>query len=275
MRKAIKQGTIFGGLVDVHELEDGTILISGRGAVRALTSGDAEKAGKNGAAEKTELGRFVDRIPSGYVRITAPPTRFSMMHGGVAHGIAPETFVEIVDAYVAADDDGKLHANQRHIARNCRRLMRALAKTAITKMCEEALGIVRLSANSFFEQYLIAEEYHRDPIWPDRFVAQYARWNGYQWRTGDRHPLSMKNANGFFWRCIFPEHVVRLIQEKGLDAAVRYHQILKDKPRDYVRAQLQVAESIALSSISEQQWRRRMRAYYKRDANTSLGMAYL
>lgn len=266
--KAITAGTIFGGLVDVYRLEDGTVTISGRGAVRALT---AAKDGKNAGRDSGDIRGYVNKLPNEYRDMAVGATAFEMPQGGLAKGIAPATFVDILTAYSDADDRELLHPSQVRLARNANRLLRALASVGIQKMCEEAVGVVRPNAEDWFVSFMrdgLRKVPATDSIWPPRFVSQYCRWNGIAWKEGQRHPFSMQSANGFFYSMIFPTEVVRIIREKGLDAGCKHHQTLTNKPRGYLSAQLDVSVAIAQSSISEKQWRRRMLAFYGKDKNT-------
>lgn len=201
--KAITTGTIFGGLVDVYRLEDGSITISGRGAVRALTTGNA---GKTGGPDTGNIGQYLGRLPNEYKHLTVGTTlSFEMPQGGLAKGLAPSTFVDILTAYSDADDRELLHPSQVRLARNANRLLRALASVGIQKMCEEAVGIVKPNAEDWFETFMrdgLRRKPATDAIWPSSFVHQYCRWNGIDWKQGERHPLSMKNANGFFYSMI-------------------------------------------------------------------------
>lgn len=258
LAKAIATSTIFDGLVDVYQLEDARILLSNRGAVRALT-------GKSGAAERTSLGRFLERLPSDYANLAAPPdVRFIMPQGGIADGISPESLLAIMRAYSESFDLGLLHSSQEHLAKNCNRILRALSEVGLVKLCEEALGIVRPNADLLFREALFREKIATDAIWPDRLVVQYCHWHAIKWHVGDIHPYSMQSLNGFFYEMIFADDIRRLIQQRGLDYASTHHGTLRDPLRDYVRAQLQVATAIALNSGNEPHWRRKMRLYYQK-----------
>lgn len=110
-----------------------------------------------------------------------------------------------------------------------------------------------------------------DTIWPDNFVRKYALWHGYRWTPGDRHPFSMKGANSFFYRMIFPEEVLVVIKAQGLKMGARYHQVITDGPRDYLQRQLEIVTAIALDCQSEAQWRRRVAKLYGKSAADLIG----
>jgi len=263
--KAITAGTIFGGLVDVFRLEDGSIILSQRGVVRALTAKDQ---GVSGTTNEATLDRYLTRLPNGYLDLTARPKTFILPQGGTAYGIRVEGFSAILEAYARAYQDGALHHSQEHIGRNANRMALAALRVTIQKMAEEAVGVIRPNTEDWFTHFF-REKPLNETIWPARFTRQYCRWNGVPWKEGQSQPLSMKSANGFFYSMIFPYPVLVELRNKGLEAACKLHQILTDKPRGYLAAQLDVAVALAETSISETQWRRRMRAFYRKDKNLS------
>jgi hypothetical protein len=266
----VRTAKIWDGRVDVYAVEGGEILISGRGAMKALQAGDVTGS--------RDFSRMLERIPGKTEGLAVSPTvvivDFVQPQGGIAKGITPSSMTNILGAYADAWLEGTLHPSQETIARNCIRILRALAKTGLAKLCEEALDIVKSSAGDWFTLFLregLRLERATDYIWPDRFVAQYCKWNGIEWKSGQRHPLSMKNANGFFYQMVFPPHILAVIRDKRLSFGekCRVHQTMTDKPREWLRAQLDIAVAFAETSISEQQWRRKMARFYGKDANLS------
>lgn len=101
-----------------------------------------------------------------------------------------------------------------------------------------------------------------DPVWPAAFVKRYQSWHGRSWKEGDPQPFSMKAANWFFYRMIFPREVLGVIRERGLVEGCRYHQVLADVPRDYLQRELRLATVLADECASEIEWRARMRRAY-------------
>jgi hypothetical protein len=56
-----------------------------------------------------------------------PEIDFSLPGGGTAKGREAQWVVDLLRAYDEADDAGVLHHSQRELARNARRILRALA----------------------------------------------------------------------------------------------------------------------------------------------------
>ncbi len=114
-----------------------------------------------------------------------------------------------------------------------------------------------------------------EPIWPPKFVKRYEAWNGRVWSAGDRQPFSMRNANWFFYGMIFPAEVLAVIKNRGLEEGCRYHQVLRDVPRDYLGRQLEIAAAIADDCGSEGEWRIRMRRVYGKTKADLMGQGGL
>lgn len=114
-----------------------------------------------------------------------------------------------------------------------------------------------------------------DPAWPASFVKRYEAWNGRVWKLGDRQPFSMKSANWFFYEMIFAHEVLAVIKARGLQAGVRYHQVLADAPRDYLLRNLEFASKLANDCGSEAEWRTRMRRAYEKTKADNAGQASL
>lgn len=109
---------------------------------------------------------------------------------------------------------------------------------------------------------ILRKEPLTDPVWPAAFVKRYETWHGRAWKNGDPQPFSMKAANWFFYRMVFPREVLVVIRERGLAEGCRYHQVLADAPRDYLQRELRLATVLADECGSETEWRVRMRRAY-------------
>lgn len=109
------------------------------------------------------------------------------------------------------------------------------------------------------------------PMWPDRFVRRYATWHGVTWKAGESQPRSMASANDFIYRMIFPGDVYAIVKARGIEEACRYHQTLADVPRDYMQRQWDVICALADESITETEWRTRMRRAYRKTKSDLAG----
>jgi P22_AR N-terminal domain len=122
---------------------------------------------------------------------------------------------------------------------------------------------------------LLRDRPAEDAIWRPGFVARYAKWHGLKWSPGERHPASMRSANHFFYQMIFEPEVYDVVREQAFEWICKYHQTIKDKPRDYVRTQLETAEKIAEECDTEKSWRTRMRRWYKKTKADLARQTYL
>lgn len=136
-------------------------------------------------------------------------------------------------------------------------------------------SVLQLEEIRDFVTKLLRDVPRTTPAWPDAFVKRYGAWNGFVWRTGDRHPFSMQSANWFFYTMIFPPEVLAIIKARGLEDGCRYHQVLEDKPHTYLRDQLDIATRIANDCGSEAAWRARMRLWYGKTAELIAGQGAL
>jgi hypothetical protein len=122
---------------------------------------------------------------------------------------------------------------------------------------------------------LLRTEPATDFVWPPAFCKRYEAWHGRRWSPGDPQPFSMRSANDFFYRMIFPDEVYDVVRRKGLAEACRYHQVLNDAPRDYLRRCLDVATKLAEECGSESEWRARMRRWFGKTKARRLGQGEL
>ena len=109
---------------------------------------------------------------------------------------------------------------------------------------------------------ILRKEPLTDAVWPVAFVRRYEAWHGRTWKEGNPQPFSMKAANWFFYRMIFPREVLVVVRDRGLFEGCRYHQVLADAPRDYLQRELRIATVLAEECGSEVEWRQRMRRAY-------------
>jgi hypothetical protein len=100
----------------------------------------------------------------------------------VAHGIKAEIIPKICDVWIDADEETKLGARQKLIARRARLLMRALAHVGIVALVDEATGFQAVRDQRDLARYLeayIAKELRR---WvrtvPREFFQQLCRLKG-------------------------------------------------------------------------------------------------
>jgi hypothetical protein len=120
-------------------LEDGTRIFSQRGLQTGIgmnISGGAQRLLKL----VQSIGRTPQEIRDLSARITKP-IKFIPPHGGIAaHGYEATILVDLCDAILQARKDGKLSAQQVHLAERCEILLRSFAKVGIIALVDEATG---------------------------------------------------------------------------------------------------------------------------------------
>jgi hypothetical protein len=121
------------GGAQCYVLDNGQRVLTLNGAVRVLTGT---------ARERGDFGKYIDAIPSDFQpkSVRANFVEFALPTGGTAKGIAAEALMDICHAYDDALVAGKLRKNQRHLAMNARKVIRANSKIGLIALIDEATG---------------------------------------------------------------------------------------------------------------------------------------
>lgn len=123
--------------------------------------------------------------------VTKNPSKFITPRGNIAYGYEATILADICDAVFEANKQGKLQAQQRHIAERCEILMRGFAKVGIIALVDEATGYQEVRDRQALQKILDA--YLREDLakwartFPDEFYEGLFRLKGWQYR-----PLSVK-----------------------------------------------------------------------------------
>jgi hypothetical protein len=266
---ATHRGTIFDGLLDCYVLDDGRRVLSGRGMVRALTARSAEDGGTV-AAESTPLGRFLARLPNGSVLLaSSPETEFTLPGGGLAKGREAVWFVDVLRAYDEADDAGGLHHTQAHLARNARRLLRALAGVGIVSLIDNATGYEHAREATelpfIFRALLLDSAQPWDLMWPADFVVAVCKLHGEDY-TGGPQPRHLSSTYDRIYRLILGDEVVDELKRRNPEPSFgsNHHQWLTPEARETVRKQIPYITLLAEQSFSKGEfWARLANRYLK------------
>lgn len=103
------------------------------------------------------------------------PIKFRVASGATAYGYEATALVQLCDAVLAARRENRLHYQQAHIADQCEILVRALAKTGIVALVDEATGYQEVRARNALAEILeafISEELRK---WVRTFPAEFYR----------------------------------------------------------------------------------------------------
>lgn len=264
--KATHQGTIFDGRVDCYVLEDERRVVSQRGVVGAITGGGA----KTGA-----LGRFLERLPSRFAHLAAVPEIDVVLPGGnAAKAREAQWVVELLKAYDEADDLGMLHHTQRDLARNARRLIRALAGTGIIALIDEATdyqAVRDAAALSFaFRALLLESTCPWDLMWPSEFAEAMCRLHNVPF--DGTQPRFLGSTYEKLYRLVLGDDVYEELKRRNPEPSHRsnHHQWLTPEAREVVRRHIPFLTAFAEQCATKEEfWARMEHRYRKRPLQLS------
>lgn len=261
--RATHAGTIFDGLIDCYVLDDGRRVVSQRGVVRALTDGGRE--GGN-------LGAYLAKMPNEYGHLaTGAEIVFVRHDGGIAHGRDAQWLVDLLRAYDEADDLGLLHHTQRHLARNARKILRALAGVAMVSLIDEATGyqaIRQAGELSFiFRAILLESQQAWDLMWPPEFVDAIVRLHGERYDGGPQ-PRWLASTYDKLYHLILGDEVVAELKRRNPDPkfGTNHHQWLTPEAREVLRRNIPTVVALANTSSSKDDFWRRVEHHYSKSA---------
>lgn len=109
-----------------------------------------------------------------------------------AHGVKAEVLADICDVWLKARDAGVLEGKEIRIAKTAEALMRALARTAIAALIDEATGYQdvrdRLALQRILEAYISKELMAWQKRFPDEFYEMIFKLNNWQWKGRSTNP---------------------------------------------------------------------------------------
>lgn len=105
----------------------------------------------------------------------AAPITFSLPTGGRASGYNAEALPAVCEAYLRANDDGKLPDNQKHVAVQAGILVRGLARIGITALVDEATGYQEARTKDALAKILEAFIDKELNAWVSTFPADFYR----------------------------------------------------------------------------------------------------
>lgn len=249
---AVAEGEIRIGdaIISCAVLENGERLLTQQGVLRAIGRSRAAKGGEGASVDEgpaflraKNLKPFVSNELSASTRsiIFKPLKGGYTPKGGVvsiAYGFKADAFPGILKVYVDAEDDGKLHPGQRHIAALARSLLEALPKVGMIALVDEATGFQDQRAHDdlqrLLEAYVLPEHRPWVKTIPREFTKELYRvygWNSASQR-GPRYAgkLTRKYLYEALPASVLPE-LDRLnpANKKTWQRKHKHHQHLTDK----------------------------------------------
>lgn len=259
--KAIATGVLFDGLVDCYVLDDGRRVLSGNGAVRALSAG---------ARERGDLGAYLARLPKDFaIESVRANFEFERHDGGTANGVDSSAFVVILNAYVDAGLAGALRRNQQHLAVNASRLLRALQAVGLDALIDEATGHQQRRAQDAldrrFASYLRATAAPHQPTFSDGLVRSMHRLYRKSY-VGGRQPRWLASVWERVYRLTLANDIVDELQTRNPEPRFgsNHHQYLSDTVRPLFRDDMIALEAIANTSRSASEFWARCSYHFRK-----------
>lgn len=169
----------------VLENEQRVIVHSGLLKALGMSSGGGQKVGSRKIDEflgSSSLKPFITNDLSDRVR---KAIEFKTPNGTTAFGYEATILVDICDAVLQANKEGKLFSKQKHIAERAEILIRAFAKTGIIALVDEATGFQQVrekdALKKFLEKFLTEEKGKWIKTFQDEFFEMIFKMRNWTW----------------------------------------------------------------------------------------------
>ena len=193
------------------------------------------------------------------IAVLKSPIEFQPPGGGrTVYGYPATVLADVCDVILNAHDAGVLHPQQMPIAQNCRILSRALMRTGIIALIDEATGYQRIRAEralaAILEKFIADELQPWKKTFPYEFYRQIFRLKGWPGPDGVKRPSIIgQYTNDIVYARVAPG-VLEELRELNPTIAPgrrkwRHHQWFKPDP-GYIRLNQHLASVIALMRAS-------------------------
>lgn len=174
--------------IPCYVLEDEKRVITQRGLFKAIGISPGSSANTSGdrLAKFIEQPRF-NKFLSPEVRVmTTNPIKFKTQKSGNVFGYEATVLVDICDMVLQAHKAGLLLKQQYHIAEHAEALIRALAKTGIIALVDEATGYQKSreedALQRFLQKFLDEEKGKWVRTFPPEFFESIFKMKGWTWK---------------------------------------------------------------------------------------------
>jgi hypothetical protein len=203
---AVAEGilTIGDAKIPCAVLENGKRVLSQQGMLLALGRARAARGGEGASVDEGAAflrAKNLKPFISKEIELSTKPLMYKPQRGGytprkgwlaIAFGHDAEAFPAILDVYVKARDAGVLHWQQRHVADLAERLLKALPKTAMIALVDEATGYQAIRAHNELQEILSAYILPEHRPWvktvPVAFTKELYRVYGWNYSPDNRGP---------------------------------------------------------------------------------------
>ena len=260
--------SMFPGVLHLGEVElQCHVLNDGR---RVLTQGEVVRA-LTGGRDSSNLGRYLSRI-DGFKASNLPSLPFQFKvpaNPQTATGYEATNLIEICEAYLRAQDAGRLKSGQGGLAKAAAVIIRSCAKVGIIALIDEATGYQEVRARHALQiklQAFIADEMQEwAKVFPDEFWYELARLEGVHYSARHRPLRWGKYVMMFVYDAVDPD-VGRELRAINPNPAFlhNHHQWLKKHGQDNVRHQIGKVVGVMQTCADMDEFRKKFAYVFKK-----------
>ena len=247
-----------------YVLDDERRVIVQSGMIRALgmSRGSAGEGSGDRLAKFISGQRINQFISKELADVIEKPIKFQSPTA-IAYGYEATVLVDICDAIIESNKEGKLQKQQQHIAKQAEMLIRAFAKTGVIALIDEVTGYEKArekdSLQKFLDRFLLEEKAKWVKTFPDEFFEMLFKMKGWTWHYASTKKPGVVGhyINDFVYSRVGPQ-ILKELREKNPvtqpgQRKARHHQFTSP---DYGHPKLKehIAALIALGKGSGYNW---------------------
>lgn len=271
--QATHEGNLNVGEFDIpaYNLETGERVLSRIGFLKALGRTGKAKGGRLYDDEfKTPIfisANNVQPFVSEDLLKNSKPIMFKDLNGNESIGYKAELLPDVCYVFIDADDANKLKSNQKHIAEQSKKLIRAFATVGIIALVDEATGYQYERENDelqkILQKYISQELLPWQKTFPDIFYKELFRLNGWEFtvkgikkRPGVIGTWTNKLVYEELPKGVLDELQSNVPKSESGNKTARLHQLLTDDiGNPHLRAQInQIVTLFQLSDDMKHMW---------------------
>lgn len=272
--KAFKEGTL-----NIDEnislpccvLEDGRRVFTLKAFLNAV--GMSGKIGTHGLADFFTSDRLKPFVSADFAEPMVSPIHYIPITGGRAYGFPAHLLVEALSAISEAGERGYLHTQQAHIAAQANNMLRAIAKTGIIALVDEATGYTAYKKPTEYRDFNLLFLTEEIKIWakkvPDSIPIRIAELRNWNWNS--KYSNGNRNMGNMYREYLYnflPLEVQDEIRERCRDEkgkrVHRWHQHLSERAEKALDHQIRIVDTILQCSYSWTQFQRNFNNYFCR-----------
>lgn len=197
-----------------YVLDDGRRVLSQRGFLTALgrvkTSKTSARMGGDVEVPPFLAPKNLKRFIDADLLAASKPIRFVATNKKMASGHVAELLPAVCGVFLEAKDAGVLTEGQKHIANQCRILVRGFATVGIIALIDEATGYQeirdKIALQKILEKYISKELMPWTKLFPDPFYEEIFRLRDWQWKGRGFNPPQVvgKYTNDIIYERLAP-----------------------------------------------------------------------